>query len=380
MRTARRLDVSRLEAGAILSVDLKALVDNWRTLQAICGAAECGAVVKADAYGLGLEAVVEALDAAGCKTYFVAHVFEGRRVRALSRDAVIYVLNGLLPGTAQAYAQHALRPVLGSVPEIEEWLQFAALSGARAKDSDESIPAALQIDTGMNRLGLKERDFDAAESLTEQLNITLVLSHYVWTGHDDADRAIKQIETFERLRARWFDIPASMANSAGIFLERSPLFTLVRPGYALYGGNPTPGRANPMRCVIRLEARILQIHHIAPGESVGYEGDWTAKSPRRLATISAGYADGVPHAAMGIETRPGGEALVRGRRCPFVGHVSMDLAVIDVSDVENAQRGDMVELIGPTMTIDELAARAGTIGYEILTNLGQRFYRRYTRL
>lgn len=380
MKTAGRLDVSRLEAGAILSIDLKALVDNWRTLQAVCGEAECGAVVKADAYGIGMEPVVEALDAAGCKTYFVAHVFEGRRLRARSRDAVIYVLNGLMPGTAPAYAEHGLRPVLGSLPEIEEWLQFTALSGARAPDTGKALPAALQLDTGMNRLGLKTIDFDAAEHLAQHLNITLLLSHLVWTGHGDPDGAEKQIEIFERVRARWFDIPASMAHSAGVFLERSPLYNLVRPGYALYGGNPTPGRANPMRSVIRLEARILQIHQAAPGETVGYEASWTAKGPRRLATISAGYADGVPHAAMGSDARPGGEALVRGRRCPFVGHVSMDLIVIDVSDVANAQRGDLVELIGPTITIDELAARAGTIGYEILTNLGRRFYRRYTRL
>jgi len=380
MRTARGFDVSRQEAGAILSIDLKALVDNWRTLQAVCGAAECGAVVKADAYGIGMEPVVHALDAAGCKTYFVAHVFEGRRLRALSRDAVIYVLNGLLPGTAPSYAQYGLRPVLGSVPEIEEWLQFMALSGARTPDSGEALPAALQIDTGMNRLGLKEVDFDAAECLTQHLNVALVLSHFAWTGHGKDDRAKNQIEIFERLRARWFDIPASMANSAGVFLERGPLYDLVRPGYALYGGNPTPGRPNPMRSVVRLEARIHQIHQVAPGERVGYEGAWTAKSPRRLATISAGYADGVPHAAMGSNARAGGEALVSGRRCPFVGHVSMDLIVIDISEVANAQRGDIVELIGPTITIDELAARAGTIGYEILTNLGRRFYRRYTRL
>jgi alanine racemase len=289
------------------------------------------------------------------------------------------VLNGLLPGTAPAHAEHGLRPVLGSVPEIEEWLQFAALSGARTPEGGPP-PAALQLDTWMNRLGLKAIDFDAAERLTQHLNISLVLSHFVWTGHGDPAGAERQIERFERLRARWFDIPASMANSAGVFLDKSPLYDLVRPGYALYGGNPTPGRANPMRSVVRLEASILQIHEAAPGESVGYDGAWTAKSPRRLATISAGYADGLPHAATGCDARPGGEALVRGRRCPFVGRVSMDLIVIDVSDAADAQRGDMVELIGPTITIDELAARAGTIGYEILTNLGRRFYRRYTRL
>lgn len=379
MSKGERSDVSRLEAGAVLSVDLKALVDNWRTLQAVCGATECGAVVKADAYGIGLEPVARALDAAGCQTFFVAHVFEGRRLRALSRRAAIYVLNGLAPGTAPAYAQHQLRPVLGSLPEMEEWTQFLALSGARTPEG-EPLPAALQIDTGMNQLGLKEADFETAHCLGQDLNIALILSHLAWTGHGGAHEAERQVRLFERLRAPWFDVPASMANSAGIFLERGSLYNLVRPGYALYGGNPTPGRANPMRCVLRLEAAILQIRQVSAGESVGSDGAWRAKGPRRLATVSAGFADGVPYAAMGTVSRPGGEALVRGRRCPFVGHASMDLLVIDVTEVADVQRGDMVELIGRTITIDELAARAGAIGYEILTNLGRRSYRRYTRL
>lgn len=385
MNVAPRQEVSMFEAGAILSIDLAALVANWRTLQAVCGAAECGAVVKADAYGLGLEPVIKALNVAGCKTYFVAHVFEGRRLRALAADAVIYVLNGLLPGAAPAYAQHKLRPVLGSVPEIEEWLQFAALFGGRAPGGGDALAAALQIDTGMNRLGLKAHDLDAAEQLTQDLNITLMLSHFAWSGKANDAKNEKQIEMFNQMRMRWLDVPASMANSAGVFLDQSPLYDLVRPGYALYGGNPTPGRANPMRNVVRLEAKIVQIHDAAAGETVGYDGRWTTKKRSRLAVIDAGYADGIPCGAMGTdargaEARSGGEAIVSGRRCPFVGRVSMDLTVIDVSDAERVQRGDMVELIGPNITIDELAGRAGTIGYEILTNLGPRFYRRYAGL
>ena len=321
--------------------------------------------------------MIRALNDAGCRTYFVAHVFEGRRLRAIAADAVIYVLNGLLPGAAPAYAQHRLRPVLGSVLEIEEWLQFAALFGGRAPGGD-ALAAALQIDTGMNRLGLKAHDLDEAKHLTEHLNIALVLSHFAWSGQANDAKNEKQIELFEQMRMRWLDVPASMANSAGVFLNQSPLYDLVRPGYALYGGNPTPGRANPMRNVVRLEAKIVQIHDVEAGESVGYGGRWSAKGPRRVAVINAGYADGIPCGALGTDARPGGEAVVKGRRCPFVGRVSMDLTVIDVSEVDCAQRGDIAELIGPTITIDELAGRAGTIGYEVLTNLGQRFYRRYT--
>jgi alanine racemase len=387
MNVTPRSEVSSLEAGAILSIDLEALVANWRTLQAVCGAAECGAVVKADAYGIGLDPVIRALNAAGCKTYFVAHILEGRRVRALAAEATIYVLNGLLPGAAPAYAAHRLRPVLGSAPEIEEWLQFAALFGGRAPGGGDALAAALQIDTGMNRHGLKANDLDKAAHLTRQLNIALVLSHFVWSGQANDVKNEKQIKMFDQMRAPWLDVPASMANSAGIFLNQSPLYDLVRPGYALYGGNPTQGRPNPMRNVVRLEAKIVQIHHLTAGESVGYDGCWIAREPRRVAVINAGYADGIPFNALGSDARLtapasdarlGGEAVVNGRRCPYVGRISMDLTVIDVSGVERVQRGDKVELIGPTITIDELARRAGTIGYEILANLGQRFYRRYT--
>ena len=379
MSDVRGTEVSSLEAGAILSIDLAALVKNWRTLQAVCGASECGAVVKADAYGLGLEPVVRALAKAGCKTYFVAHVFEGRSLRALEPDAIIYVLNGLVTGTAPAYAQHRLRPVLGSIAEIEEWLQFCALFGHRGPETGESLAAALQIDTGMNRLGLKESDLDDARQITDTLNLVLVLSHFVWSGQNNAARNERQIVLFDKMRARWPHVAASMANSGGIFLDSAPLYDLVRPGYALYGGNPTPGRPNPMQSVLRLEARILQLHNVEPGETVGYDGRWTAGTHRRLATIGAGYADGIPCAAMGTDQRAGGQVFVNGVRCPIVGRVSMDLSVVDVTGV-HVQRGDSVELIGSTVSIDEIASRSNTIGYEILTNLGSRFYRRYTRL
>jgi len=379
MNELREATVTQLESGATLSIDLAAVVRNWRTLQAVCGDAECGAVVKADAYGLGLEPVVRALSGAGCKTYFVAHVFEGRRLRAVDSTATVYVLNGLVPGTAPAYLDHNLRPVLCSLPEIEEWLQFCALFGRRDVDGG-TLPAALQLDTGLNRLGLKPNQIETASELTETLNITLVLSQFIWSGQSNLARCETQVALFDSMRAPWKEVPASIANSAGIFLERTPLYEIVRPGYALYGGNPTPGRPNPMQGVLRLEARILQVNHVEPGETVGYDGRYNAKSPRRLATIGIGYGAGIPRAALGSEVHPGGEVMVKGARCPFAGRVSMDLMVVDITGAPETNRGDYVELIGKAISIDELASRSRTIGYEILTNLGTRFYRRYTTL
>jgi alanine racemase len=380
MNDIAQVDVSLLEAGAILSVDLAALARNWRSLQAVCGEAECGAVVKADAYGLGLEAVASALHKAGCKTFFVAHVFEGRKLRAIDPEAAIYVLNGLVPGTAPAYAELNLRPVLNSIPEIEEWVQFCALFGNRGLANGEPMAAALQFDTGLNRLGLKHSDLAAARDLSKNLNLTLVLSHLAWSGPGSNARNEGQAVQFDEMRAFWPDVPASLANSTGIFLDKTQLYQFVRPGYALYGGNPTPGRANPMQAVVRLEARILQLHNVEPGETIGYNGRYTARARQRLAIINIGYADGLPFSAKGTDERPGAEVIVNGQRCPVLGRVSMDLSVIDISHVADAARGTMVELIGSTISIDELAARSETIGYEILTQLGQRFYRRYTRL
>mgnify|MGYP006275119675 FL=1 len=194
---------------------------------------------------------------------------------------------------------------------------------------------------------------------------------------DDAINA-QQIARFEAVRAAFAGLPASMSNSSGLFLPQRPFYDLARPGYALYGGNPTPGAANPMRAVATLRAPIIQTREVEIGESVGYNATWRAQRPSRLATIGVGYADGLPRSLMGAQGRAGGEALVGGRRCPFVGRVSMDLTVIDVTDAPASLRaGDQVELLGETITVDDVAARAGTIGYEILTSLGRRYARTY---
>ena len=203
------------------------------------------------------------------------------------------------------------------------------------------------------------------------------MSHFVWSGrHGYRENVARQIATFDAARASFPGVPASLANSSGIFYGPDAHYDVVRPGYAIYGGNPTPDDANPMRPVVTFEAKVIQVHDVAAGESVGYDGRWTAPSPRRLATISAGYADGIPCGALGTDAGFGGYASVDGALCPIVGRISMDLAVVDVTDAPMVERGDSVELIGAEISIDDLAKRAGTIGYEVLTHLGARSHRR----
>ncbi len=365
-------------AGGILRIDLDALASNWRTLRDNAGGAETAAVVKANAYGTGIEKAVPALGKAGCRTFFVAHLSEAIRARAVAPDATIYVLNGLFAGTCPTYAEFALRPVLGSFEEIAEWAGFC-------RAQDRKLEAAIHVDTGMNRLGLTVPQGltlrDQAE--LEDFETALLMSHFVSAEESDNPLNRQQIEAFQAVRATLPGIPASLANSSGIFLKDRPHFDLARPGYALYGGNPTPDRANPMKPVVGLEARIVQLRWVEADHTVGYNGRWLALEKRRIATLSVGYADGYPRSSSARgksgDELLAGMALVAGRPCPFAGNVSMDLITIDVTDVPENQvrRGDTVTLIGGDLTVDEVGRRAGTIGYEILTNLGPRYARAY---
>ncbi len=365
-------------AGGILHIDLDALASNWRSLRDHAGGAETAAVVKANAYGIGIERAVPALDRAGCRTFFVAHLSEAIRVRAVAPDATVYVLNGLFAGTSPTYAEFDLHPVLGSFEEIDEWAGFCRAQGQKRK-------AAIHVDTGMNRLGLTVPQGltlrDRAE--LKDFETALLMSHFVSAEESDNPLNGQQIEAFEAVRSSLPGIPASLPNSSGIFLGGKPPYDLVRPGYALYGGNPTPDRDNPMKPVVGLEARIVQLRWVEADHTVGYNGRWLALTRRRIATLSVGYADGYPRAASARgksgDELLAGMALVAGRPCPFAGNVSMDLITIDVTDVPENQvrRGDTVTLIGGDLTVDEVGRRSGTIGYEILTNLGQRYARAY---
>jgi alanine racemase len=361
--------------GTLLTLDLGALVANWRALAARAGT-EAGAVVKADAYGIGIEPAVTALSRAGCRSFFVAHLSEAVRARAVAAEATIYVLNGLLPGQSAAFGRHDLSPVLGSVPELQEWAAFRQGNGAVR-------PAALHVDTAMNRLGLAPDEAlslagDGSE-LVDAAGVGLLMSHFA-SSEDEGDPAnARQIAAFGAVAAAFPDLPASLMNSSGHFLKGCPAYQLTRPGYALYGGNPTPGQPNPMQAVVALQSRIIQLRDVETGTQVGYNGRWTAKRRSRLATICLGYADGYPRNASGTDTVSGGTALVGGVPCPFVGSVSMDLIILDVTEApENvARRGEPVTLIGGALDLETVGAGAKTIGYEILTSLGRRHARRY---
>jgi alanine racemase len=369
------------EASACLTIDLDALIANWRFLKNKAGKAQCGAVVKANAYGTGLEQAVQALDKAGCKTFFVAHLSEGVRARDVCGGADIYVLNGLTPGTAAIHTGLKLRPVLGTREEIEEWSAFCqAEPGAP--------PAALHIDTGMNRLGLRleEALHLKNSSLTSSLKLSLLMSHFVSAEEPQSSLNAYQIEMFDHARELFPRVPASIANSSGIFLKHKPFFDLVRPGYALYGGNPTPSEPNPMRPVVQLQSRIIQIRTVPDGETVGYNGQWTAQGARRIAVLSTGYADGFPRAASSTDVKriarmPIAEVIINDEKCPFAGRVSMDLITVDITHLPegSVKRGDPALLIGDGLGIDQVAQNCGTIGYEILTGLGARYQRIYTQ-
>ena len=359
------------EAGGILTIDLAAIAANWRALRARAAPAQCAAVIKADGYGCGIEQVAGALASAGCDTFFVANLAEARRARTAAADAAIYVLNGLLPGTAPAYTEANLRPVIGSDSEFDEWKAFRATSGWRGG-------AALHVDTGMNRLGFAHEDAAAlATRLGNDHGVALLMSHFACSEEDHPLNAI-QVERFRSVRALFPGVVGSLANSSGIFLGPDAHHDLVRPGVALYGANPTPGKPNPMLPVVTLEGRIVQRRDVEQGATVGYSATWTAKRPTRLAVVSVGYADGFLRAASASDGKPGAEAFVAGQRCPIAGRVSMDLIAIDVTDVPAIpQRGELVTLLGQDIGVDDLAARAGTIGYEVLTGLGRRYRRIY---
>jgi alanine racemase len=362
-------------ARGLLTVDLAGIKANWRWLAAVARGAECAGVVKADAYGMGIEPVSKALWEAGCRTFFVATLGEGRRLKAALPTATAYVLDGLLPGTAPLYPSYGLRPVLGSLPEVEEWAAYARSVGAR-------LPAAVHIDTGMNRLGMMASEVEALSANPapfEAFPLTLVMSHLACGDTPGSPMNARQKAVFDALRAKLPAAPASLANSAGTLLGSDFRYDLVRAGIALYGGRAIEGRPNPAAKVVRVEARILQTREADAGATIGYGAAYTLTRPSRIATLAAGYADGFLRSISGPIGSPSPPAYVAGYPAPIVGRVSMDVVTIDVTDIPAAlaQRGAWAELIGRHVGIDDLADASGTIGYEVLTRLGPRFQRIY---
>ena len=362
-------------AGAVLAIDLGAIQKNWRYLKARSGSAECGAAVKGNAYGLGVEPVGRALWEAGCRSFFVARPKEGEELRASLPQATIYVLDGLFPGQSEYYAQHNLWPALISLEEAREWAAFGRVYGRK-------LPCALHVDTGINRLGFSPQEFIALRADTttwDALNISLLMSHMACADEPSHALNVKQRNAFQAVRAELPGVKASLANSAGIFLGKDYAHDLVRPGIALYGGNPTPAQPNPMQAVALLEGTILQTRDVPKGETVGYSATWQAARNTRIAVLGAGYKDGVPRSLSSSQQAGPAQVYISGRHCPIIGRVSMDMMAIDITDLDRpVSRGDRAEILGPNILIDDAARWAGTIAYELLTRLGSRYARLYS--
>ena len=362
-------------ANGVLTVDLDAIVANWRKLEKTAVPSECAGVIKADAYGCGTGPVARALASAGCKSFFVATLDEARAARAaLPSAAAIYVLSGFFQNTGEAFAAIDARPVIGDLNELAEWDVFCRRSGWTGG-------AAIHIDTGMNRLGMTiaEAQGIVPRIIAGDHGITLVMSHLACAETLNHPLNAKQLTSFREIASLFSGVPASLSNSSGVFLGAPFQFDVVRPGAALYGVNPTPEADNPMQPVVDLKARIVQVRHVERGESVGYGGTWSARRPTKLAIVSAGYADGYFRAGSSNDGTRGAEVVVAGKRCPVAGRISMDLIAVDITDLPHnaARRGHMVTLIGEGITVDELAHHFGTIGYEVLTSLGPRYARVY---
>lgn len=358
-------------AGAVLSIDLAAIQANFRQLEARTGIGRCAGVVKADAYGLGAAIVAPALVAAGCPALFVAFVEEGLAVRSAVPDKPIYLLHGLPPQGVEVCISAQLTPVLYSLEQIKRWQQAAY-------QYQRPLPAILQIDTGMSRLGLTAMEMTCLRnepSRLQGIDVRYLMTHFACSEQMDHPQNAHQLTIFQHYQAQFPAIPTSLANSSALFLPAHYHGDLARPGMALYGLNPTPNAQNPMQTVVRLWGRVLQIRDVPVQTTVGYGATFTTKQPSRLATIAVGYADGyLRH----LSNR--GTVAVAGQNVPVVGVVSMDMIIIDISNTppDILAEDDFVELIGEHIEADALAKQAGTIGYELFTHLGARYQRVYS--
>jgi len=357
-----------------LTVDLDAIARNWNALDQISPGTLTGAVVKANAYGLGLEPVAKSLANAGAQFFFVANPEEGLILRKTLPNAHIFVLGGLWPGTADLYSQQRMMPVLHSMAMLDEWLNFCMQRG-------EAYPAALNFDTGMNRLGFHMSDVNWVRQQMQRSGYQpqVIMSHLACADLPNHEKNRTQLALFQSVMAHFPDVPASLANSAGVMANKANHFQLVRPGIALYGGRAISGRKNPLTPVVDLRVPILQVRDGKTGETVGYGAEYTLERNSRIAIISLGYADGFLRAMSSSNSHRGPNVAINGHLVPVLGKVSMDQVAIDVTSfgVDGPIPGEMVEVLGPNVSIDDLADRAGTIGYEVLTSLKGRYNRSY---
>jgi alanine racemase len=353
--------------GARLTIDFDALAANYRLLRRQVAPAQVAGVVKADGYGLGAAQVARTLMAEGCRHLFVALLGEARALMPeLPSGIPLYVLNGLMPGAEAECAAIGAVPVLNSLDQIARW-------GALASARGEVLPGVLQVDTGMSRMGLPADEVEvllADRALLAGIDLRLIMSHLACADEPADPANAEQARRFDEICAHFPEVPRALDNSGGAFLKRGH-FDLVRAGIALYGGAPSH-ESNPMRAVVALEAGIAQLRTVPVGSGVGYGLTYRTERESRIATIPVGYADGWPRC---LGNR--GSAYVAGLRVPIVGRVSMDSITLDVTEVpsEHLYPGAPVELIGPHQTLDAVAADAGTISYEILTQLSRRYER-----
>lgn len=357
-----------------LRIDLAALAENYRLLDSLTApTCETAAAVKADSYGTGAGPVAKTLYEAGCRTFFVATPEEGVRLRSdLPGPAMIAVLHGYDPQDEKHFAQSRLTPVLNSLEQIRAYASDSKPGHAK--------PAILHFDTGMNRLGLGAADTESLnknKTLLEGLKIEMIMSHFISSEELQNPLNAQQAKRFSKIAQGYRGVRRSLCNSSAIFGDKGWQGDLTRPGMALYGLNPTPEKKNPMRRVVSLDAPVLQIKTANAGETAGYNATHRFDKETRLAVAGVGYADGL------LRTL-GNKAVLywRGQPLPIRGRVSMDLIICDLSAVPESQiprPGDRLEVLGPHQDADALARAAGTIGYEILTSLGSRYKRTYTR-
>ena len=356
-------------ATTFLTIDLDAVAENYRLLAREAAPAQCGAVIKADGYGLGVAPVARTLRAAGCSEFFVAHLDEGILLRETVGDATckIHVFNGLMEGKEEEFAAYDLIPVLNDLGQIERWAEYCRREGGR--------PATVHFDTGMSRLGLPPSEADALFDDPTRLDgfpLRCVISHLACAETPKHPLNKEQQRRFAAIAGRLPDATASLAASSGIFLGADWHFDLVRPGVSLFGVAPTKGKPNPLTQVVSLYGKIIQIRDVDGPQTVGYGATHQFTGPARVATVAAGYADGYLRSLSGR-----GSAYIGDTAVPVVGRVSMDLISLDITNAPPVVPGDTVELIGPHYDVDAIAADAGTIGYEILTSIGRRYHRRY---
>lgn len=359
----------------VVTVNLKAIERNWKALARVVAPAVCGGVVKADAYGLGANRVIPALSRAGCRTFFVATADEAVQARTLSAGATIFVLDGLVSGSEAVLIGADAIPVLSDPDAIREWADIAAGRNTR-------LPLAIQVDSGLNRLGLTEdgiHSLSGEEAVWHNLDLRLVMSHLACADEPNNPMNECQLQAFQHLSSLLPAGPRSLAASDGLMLGKGYHCDLVRPGYALYGGQAFQGGRTPVEPAVRADAVVLQVRNVDAGQSIGYSATFHTAEPRRIATIAAGYADGMFRSLSAGDGERGGSVVINGKRAPIVGRVSMDLITVDVSadPFSGLKRGDWVTLIGPDLPVELVGSSAKTIGYEVLTNLGRRFARVY---